>query len=320
MGAFLPTGMSGWMMKCNLLVRCDRRNNSNADGQEAEVGPEDEKCLGQKCQCEVMRGYQILSLDFERSAGGRVKVWGARRTQKVPVELASFGVSSGRSGKTSTSAMLPGTPYECVVRGKHPGGAGAAGEEKGSNASLIELLGGALRDWTVEGGGGGEVEVGVGRERPGQALVDFVLQRPHKFLLQPTREGGTSAVYAWHPTPPRDRFLSVRAALDLAWEGRGWGLGRERYLITTTHTHTHYYAGGPPSSATVGIQRAASSCSPGGWCSPSSRAFSRRSSCRRRSQSTGPCASCSRSTLSWTTTTSPSYPTPVLEDNKGQAE
>ena len=98
MGGWMPTGMSGWMTKVNLLVACPESKaqewTSDAASQEAgatateakttdDAGPTDEDEGENKNEnTPMIHAYQILSLHFEGNWGGVVKVQGARATQK----------------------------------------------------------------------------------------------------------------------------------------------------------------------------------------------------------------------------------------------
>ena len=98
MGGWMPTGMSGWMTKVNLLVACPESKaqewTSDAASQEAgatateakttdDAGPTDEDEGENKNEnTPMIHAYQILSLHFEDNWGGVVKVQGARATQK----------------------------------------------------------------------------------------------------------------------------------------------------------------------------------------------------------------------------------------------
>eukprot|EP00040_Diaphanoeca_grandis_P001509 m.18711 g.18711 ORF g.18711 m.18711 type:complete len:299 (-) comp12170_c0_seq1:133-1029(-) len=87
-------GMNGWMIKVNALVKCP-------------VAPGEEP----------ISGYQILTLDFERTWGptAKLKRNGAMDTQKIPTTLADFDMSSGKSGNTPASSMDVDTPYSASV-------------------------------------------------------------------------------------------------------------------------------------------------------------------------------------------------------------
>jgi hypothetical protein len=98
-GIFFTTGMQGWMVKTNLLVRCKVPTWSSEHVGEVEEVP----------------GYQILSLDFENGVGGNIKTLGARVTQFVPTTTARFKISSGKSGSTINSPLSDGLAYRAEV-------------------------------------------------------------------------------------------------------------------------------------------------------------------------------------------------------------
>lgn len=102
----LPTGMSGWMTKVNLLV----------EGHCIEEQP--------------LPGYQILSLHFERGLAAIAEVVGAWISQQVPSAMARYEMSSGPSGQSMESSMAAGSAY-------------AASMQKAwrNNATLLELRG-----------------------------------------------------------------------------------------------------------------------------------------------------------------------------------
>ncbi|GMI27656.1 hypothetical protein TeGR_g4802 [Tetraparma gracilis] len=127
-GRFLPTGMGGWMSKLNLLVNCPVPSSPSASS---------------------VPGYQILSLDFERSPlAGRLKKLGARLTQKVPAHTSDFS-SSLSSSDLSMSMSRPR-----FLSGAH-------------KHSLVEIT--------------GSLSPPSPSELP---LIEFVAKRPHKFLHQ----------------------------------------------------------------------------------------------------------------------------------------
>jgi len=153
--------MNSWMMKVNALIKC-------APHPEAEV----------------LHGYQILSLDFEQTRGlsGWIKKQGARATQKIPSRLARFAVSSGASGSTATSAMDDGTCYSSVVTST-----AAESDGAGQDCALVQVQG-KLAPLNVAAG-----------EVTSADFVDFVVNRPHKFLAQRsgTSEDSQLAFASW---------------------------------------------------------------------------------------------------------------------------
>jgi hypothetical protein len=137
-GAFLSTGMQGWMCKTNLLVSCELPT------------------------AETVRGYQILTLDFENNIGGYVKVWGAKATQGVPSFRTQFKCSFGASGKSIDSLISEGTRLSVDLIDE-------------SDSNLLQLIG------TLRLPSDAELE-----------FVDFVVSRPHKFLAH----NGTRLAYS----------------------------------------------------------------------------------------------------------------------------
>jgi hypothetical protein len=111
-----------------------------------------------------MEGYQILTLDFEATwgASGWVKKQGALATQKIPAFLSDFEISCGPSGSTATSSMESGTHYSAAVR-RH-----GAGDKAGGKDQDLVLLRGTLEPLN----------------ETDQKLCEFIVNRPHKFLLQ----------------------------------------------------------------------------------------------------------------------------------------
>ena len=180
----MPTLMSGWMTKCNLLVRgrvpavlvptpasaCPRCGAPRGDGgemfcREAGCGAAFAKPRTWKDDMKRMTGservavagYQICSLDFERGLGGFVKVEGARRTQRVPSHAARYEVSI-------PSDVAAGAPFSVDMR------------DAADGAPLVRLRG-TLAELAPE-------------EQP---FARFVCERPHKFLVQ---DGGATVAYA----------------------------------------------------------------------------------------------------------------------------
>jgi hypothetical protein len=153
-GGFLKVpGMNGWMMKLNALVTCPAREPNQP----------------------ALEGYQIITLDFEATRGpsGWIKQQGALSTQKVPSCLSLFEVSSGPSGATTESSMAPGTSYSAAV--KSVGREAVDGVD--SEAQGLLLLRGTLAALESE---------------DEQSFCDFVVNRPHKFLLQQQPQRGKS--------------------------------------------------------------------------------------------------------------------------------
>lgn len=120
-GVFLPTAMSGWMMKVNILVKC-------------RVPTWDPDCMTVD-NADVVSGYQILSVDFEQGLGGCVKSLGARLTQRVPSTTVKFEMSSGVSGRAINSELKDGMEYFAKVLDENGG-------------KLLELEGTLIADET----------------------------------------------------------------------------------------------------------------------------------------------------------------------------
>ena len=102
-GMFVSTGLQGWMVKTNLLVKC-------------KVPTWNKENLNETTE---VSGYQILSLDFEKGLGGNIKTLGARATQLVPTTTARFDMSSGPSGSAVDSALSEGLLYSAEVTSFH---------------------------------------------------------------------------------------------------------------------------------------------------------------------------------------------------------
>ena len=189
LGRWWPTGMSGWMCKVNLLVRCPDPlgGGASAAGGGARAGKEQQQ-QASRLAPGMVRGYQITRLYFEAGlkAGGWVKVAGARATQRVPAHQARFVVSSGGSGRAMASPLREGMPYSATVQLNRAGGGGDGGDGKGGGGG-----GGGSGGGGGGGGGGGvgEVLLDVSGELAAPAASDlaffrFVTERPHKFLVQ----------------------------------------------------------------------------------------------------------------------------------------
>jgi hypothetical protein len=127
---FINTGMNGWMCKLNLLVKCP--------------------CEG---SAEYISAYQILTLDFENNWGGNVKVWGARYTQGIPSEVASFRSSFGSSGSAHAATMEHGDLFNIEMMNSR-------------RDKTISLSGTLSREVTTEL----------------LSFAKFVVDRPHKIL------------------------------------------------------------------------------------------------------------------------------------------
>jgi hypothetical protein len=141
LGTFIPTGLQGWMCKLNLLVKCKVPSSDDSIGSLTEV---------------EVSGYQIVTIDFESGFGGIVKSLGAKLTQRIPSETASFIVSSGLSGTTIDSSLENGLPYSVEMTSSE--------EQK----PLVQLSGTIRTSLTDEE----------------KQFVQFVVNRPHKFLKQ----------------------------------------------------------------------------------------------------------------------------------------
>jgi hypothetical protein len=159
-GCFVNTRMVGWMCKCNVLVQFDQAG-------------------------QTIHAYQIVTLDFERCLSGRLKVRGARATQKVPSGLATFEMSSGASGRSIESDLSAGVAYSASARGtfwavRQPPTVErmheAAGTATDAEALLVSCSG----------------KLCVASEAH-TSLIEFVVNRPNKLLHQ---RGG---VLAWSP-------------------------------------------------------------------------------------------------------------------------
>ncbi|GMH77391.1 hypothetical protein TrST_g9182 [Triparma strigata] len=107
-------------------------------------------------------GYQILSLDFEAGVKGNVKRLGALATQKIPSFCSSFEMSSGKAGSTLGNPLDEGDKFTARFH-----------REK----DLMVDVKGTLAE-------------------PNQnetSFVKWVVERPHKFLLQKNGD------LAWSP-------------------------------------------------------------------------------------------------------------------------
>ena len=132
LGRFVPTGLKGWMCKLNLLVKCPILDTAG--------------------HSKMVKGYQILTLDFENVWGSRLKVWGARSTQGIPSESAQFDCSFGPSGQSFDAPMADGSDVRVdMVDGK---------------CHLISLIGKIKSNMTDAS----------------KLFASFVVDRPHKFL------------------------------------------------------------------------------------------------------------------------------------------
>ena len=154
LGRWWPTGLSGWMTKVNLLVRCPA---TALPGCEAARG--------------YIRGYQILSLHFEGGGmGGAVKVKGAVATQRIPSCTARYLMTSGKTGKSMRSSMAAGTAYGAQVARRSTGPVGPA------TGGILLRVQGTLRPLRKVGDAASN---GTDTEE----FARFVVERPHKFLV-----------------------------------------------------------------------------------------------------------------------------------------
>jgi len=150
----------------------------------------------------ALPGYQILSLDFERGASGYVKKLGALATQKVP----------SHSGVTYTTNATPGSTGEDVSQ----------------------------YNMTMSSGGSTLVDI-KGTTRPLQpadeSLAAFVIDRPHKFLLQnksrvawsPWGAGHSSTLTGVRVVEPT--LVNVDGILDRNGEGLRESLDLEKVTV-----------------------------------------------------------------------------------------
>lgn len=148
-GMFLPTAMSGWMMKVNVLVKCPVPNWDASEGSDN---------ISRANNVSLVSGYQILSVDFEQGLGGGVKSLGARLTQRVPSTTLKFEMSSGVSGRAIKSELKDGLEYSAKVFNNKSG------------ENLIDLEGTLITD--------------AAKTLSSQPFIDFIINRPNKFLLQ----------------------------------------------------------------------------------------------------------------------------------------
>lgn len=143
---FLPTPMSGWMMKFNLLVDVEMHQDTS-----------------NKENSFMQPSYQILTLDFERSIGGKVKQLGAIVTQKIPSYTSLFDMSCGRSGYSVNKPMIEDNSYSAHV--------------STLNGDCLLKLNGTLKELTTQE----------------KLFAKFIVERPHKVLFQ---NNGTNPVHA----------------------------------------------------------------------------------------------------------------------------
>lgn len=105
----------------------------------------------------TVAGYQIVEVHFEDGLGGKMKALGARLTQKVPSTTLQFEMSSGSSGTAFNSELRDALLYSATVSDK-------------SNCRLLALT--------------GSLKTKESATSPLQPFLDFVINRPHKFLFQ----------------------------------------------------------------------------------------------------------------------------------------
>lgn len=174
-GMFVNSRMTGWMTKLNLLVTADLPH----------VG-------------EQQRGYQIVTLDFERCVSGSAKAFGARRTQFVPAATAQYDCSLPKSYRVDGSlytvedraaapaqvADPPSSSFERSIPGMHAAAAAAAASK---TRELLLLCAGE----PMPLGHGASSSLSEAEEA---ALVRFVVDRPVKFLHHPS---GALYASAW---------------------------------------------------------------------------------------------------------------------------
>jgi hypothetical protein len=177
---FLPTPMSGWMMKFNLLVDV---NMPEADNK-------------------WQPAYQIMTLDFERGVGGKVKQIGAIASQKVPSHTTLFNMSCGTSGNSTEKPMIAGAPYSAHV-------------QTSSNECLLRVIG-TLKEMS-------ESE---------KAFATFIVERPHKVLAQ---NNGRSPAHA--PEDGEGAIFSAEGAMKVDFTTLELTMVKRRIqeLILTNH-------------------------------------------------------------------------------------
>ena len=148
-GFMTVPGMNGWMMKINVLVDCPSPPPPSLQTKEKKADKE--------TQTTTMHGYQIITLDFEQTIGlsSRIKKKGAETTQKIDTYQSHFQIDVTHK-KYNPASIVEGTLYEAHVVSKDSSPLVSV-----TNAKMIPM---------------------VNQEELN--FVHFVVNRPHKFLLQ----------------------------------------------------------------------------------------------------------------------------------------
>lgn len=150
----LSNFMKGWMCKLNLLVKCEVPIENFNNKQ-------------------VVSGYQIFTLDFEKGLGCNLKKYGALTTQIVPTEVSTFRISSGNSGSTENYPLITGETYSAEMYN--------TSTNNNNNPLLVKLV--------------GRLNSNLSSEQLN--FAKFVINRPHKFLYQ--NYGKDDAKLAYSP-------------------------------------------------------------------------------------------------------------------------
>ena len=140
-GYFVPTAMSGWMVKVNILVKCPVPTWSGENARTTKI----------------VSGYQILTVNFETGLGGILKAFGARLTQRVPSTTLRFDMSVGVSGHAINTEINDGMTYTARIC-------------DGSGIVLLDLK--------------GKLNANQSAIQNKLEFIDFVINRPNKFLFQ----------------------------------------------------------------------------------------------------------------------------------------
>lgn len=138
----LSNYIRGWMCKVNILVKCEvpvLYSNRN----------------------EIVSGYQIISLDFEKGLSGELKKFGALKTQIIPTVTSTFRMTSGISGLAINYPLRNNEKYIAEMISNE-------NENNINENHLVKLV--------------GKLNTNLSSEQLN--FAKFVINRPHKFLYQ----------------------------------------------------------------------------------------------------------------------------------------
>ena len=189
-GKFIDTRMQGWMCKVSAMVHAPITEVIQEDNQIKQSGNSES----------VIHGYQILSLYFENNWGGTLKTIGAIQTQRIPSATARFANSLGNSGETIDSVLKTGLKLSVNV--------------SIDDANIFSVSG----------------IIGDNLNSVDENFANFIIMRPHKFLLQTSgevaysREFGSGAEFS-------SRGCAHISITELQLEGLLANIGLNNYMV-----------------------------------------------------------------------------------------